>query len=324
MDEVRKKKISTSCNLDYKDVISSPDAKSIYEVPILLDNEGIGKRIIKKFGLRDKKKDMCEWKDFVTKMKSAKKVVKIAIIGKYFETGNFILSDSYISVIEAIKHACYSMGYKDEISWLSAGKYETDSSQTKELLDYDGVIVPGGFGKRGVEGKIEAIRFCRENNIPFFGLCLGMQLAVIEFARNVCDIKEASSSEFSENCAFPVIDIMSEQKNFLKKKNYGGTMRLGAFRCLLNKGTISHKAYKKEEISERHRHRFEVNNEFRQIFDRKEMIVAGMNPDHDLVEIVEIKNHPFFLGTQFHPEYKSRPLSPHPLFLEFIKKSVQR
>ncbi len=323
MDEVRKKKISTFCNLESRDVMSSPDAQSIYEVPILLDEEGIGQRIIKKLGLRDRKKDMHEWRNFVDKMKKAKKKAKIAIIGKYFETGDFVLSDSYISVIEAIRHSCYSMGYKDDISWLSAEKYEKDPSSVKELADYDGVIVPGGFGKRGVEGKIEVIRFCRENKVPFLGLCLGMQLAVIEFARNVCDIKNASSTEFSKDCT-PVIDVMAEQEDIIKKGNYGGTMRLGSFRCNLEKGTISQKAYKSKQINERHRHRFEVNNKFRDIFERKEMIVAGTNPDHDLVEIIEIKNHPFFLATQFHPEYKSRPLNPHPLFMEFIRKATQQ
>ncbi len=324
MDSVRKKKISTFCNLHPKDIISSPNAESIYEVPIILDEEGIGQRVLSKLGMKDKKKDMREWRDFVSKIKNAKKKAKIAIVGKYFETGSFVISDSYISVIEAIKHACYSLGYKEDISWISADKYEKNPASLKELLSYDGVIVPGGFGNRGVGGKIKAIQFCREKKVPFLGLCLGMQLAVIEFARNVCNIKGASSAEFNKKSASTIIDIMANQKGLLKHKNYGGTMRLGAYSCKLKKGTNTYKAYGKEIISERHRHRFEVNNEFRKKIEEKGMVVAGINPDHDLVEVVEIKNHPFFIGTQFHPEYKSRPLSPHPLFLSFIKKSTGR
>lgn len=322
MDEMRKKKISVFCNIEKEDVISSPDIECIYEAPLILEKEKIGERILEKVGLAKKKDEMKEWEDLVKKIKSVKKSVKIAIIGKYFETGDFVLSDAYISVIEAVKHACWHLGYKEEISWIPSSRYEEDPSQLKELLRYDGVIVPGGFGKRGVEGKIEAIRFCRENKIPFFGLCLGMQLAVIEFARNVCGMKEASSVEFNKNTPYPVIDIMLEQKELMKNKNYGGTMRLGSYQCNIKKGTTAYNAYKKKDITERHRHRFEVNNDFRKKLEEKKMIVAGVNPDHDLVEIIEIGEHPFFLGTQFHPEYKSRPLSPHPLFLKFIRKSV--
>ncbi len=324
MDEMRKKKISIFCNIEKEDVFSSPDIESIYEAPLVLEKQKIGERILQKLNLKAKEEKMKEWEDMVEKIKSAQKKVKIAIIGKYFETGDFVLSDAYISVIEAIKHASWHLDCKEEISWIPSSRYEEDPSKVKELAEYDGVVVPGGFGKRGVEGKITAIQFCRENKIPYLGLCLGMQLAVIEFARNVCKMKEASSTEFNENTPFPVIDIMPEQKELMKKNNYGGTMRLGSYDCTLKENTFSYGAYKSKEISERHRHRFELNNDFRKDLEDKKMIVAGVNRDHDLVEIIEIADHPFFVGTQFHPEYKSRPLEPHPLFIEFIRKSAAR
>ena len=199
----------------------------------------------------------------------------------------------------------------------------------KELRNYDGIIVPGGFGNRGVEGKIKAIEFCRKNKIPYFGLCLGMQLAVIEFARNVCGLKKANSTEFSPNCKVPVIDVMEEQKEHLRKKEYGGTMRLGSYECLLEDKTLAKRAYvnggeKRSLISERHRHRYELNNENRELFEKKGMVISGINPEADLVEIIEAKNHPFFVGTQFHPELKSRPLNPHPLYREFIRAALKK
>ncbi len=324
IDKARKEKISTFCNIDPDDVISAPDAGSIYEVPLIFNNEKIGERILKKLGLPKKKNNLDKWEEFVSRVKSLKKTVKIAIVGKYFETGDFVLSDSYISVIEAIKHASWSLNHKEEIVWLSSEKYEKDKQALKDIKNYDGVIIPGGFGTRGIEGKINVIEYCRKNNIPFLGLCLGMQLAVIEFARNVCNLKEASSVEFDKNCPHPVINIMEEQRGVLEKKNYGGTMRLGSYKCKINPKTKSFKAYKKEDIDERHRHRFEVNNDYREKLEEGGLVIAGTNPKHDLVEIIEIKKHPFFVGVQFHPEYKSRPLSPHPLFVEFIRKSIQR
>ncbi len=324
IDETRKEKISTFCNIEPDDVISAPDLESIYEIPLLLDKEKTGEKILKKLELKKKKKDLSEWKNFITQMKNLKKKVRIAIVGKYFETGDFVLTDSYLSVIEAIKHASWNLNHKEEIVWLSAEKYEKDEKAVKELKQYDGIIIPGGFGTRGVEGKINVIKYCRKNNIPFLGLCLGMQLAVIEFARNVCKIKDASSSEFEKNCTHPIIDVMPDQKSILKRKSYGGTMRLGSYKCNIKPKTTSFKAYKRKEIDERHRHRFEVNNEYREDLEKKGLIISGVNPDHNLIEIVEIKKHPFFVGVQFHPEYKSRPLSPHPLFSEFIKKSIQR
>jgi len=322
LDEPRKKKISIFCNVAKEDVISAPDVKSIYEIPINFEKDNIGNRILNKFGLRAKKFDLKNWAELVKSIKSVKKPVKIGIVGKYFETGEFTLADSYISVIEAIKHAAWFFKRKPEIDWLSSEKYENSPSAVKELKRYDGIIVPGGFGSRGVEGKIKAIEFCRKNKIPFLGLCLGMQLAVIEFARNVCNLKNANSTEFLPNCQYPVIELMLEQKSLLKEKRYGGTMRLGAWPCKIKSKTISARVYKTLMTSERHRHRYELNNEFRKNLEAKGMIMAGINPEKDLVEIIEIKKHPFFVACQFHPEFKSRPLKPHPLFREFIRTAT--
>jgi len=317
LDDMRKRKISTFCNVDFEDVISAPDIDTIYEVPLNFEKENMGNRILEKLHLEAvNKEDLKDWHELVNIIKTAIDPIKIGIVGKYFETGKFTLMDSYISVIEAVKHACYFFKKKPEIHWLSAEKYEKDISEVKELSDYDGIIIPGGFGNRGTEGKIRAIQYCRENKIPFLGLCLGMQLSVIEFARNVCGI-DASSAEFCQDKEL-VIDVMPEQKALLKEKKYGGTMRLGAYDCKIKEGTISAKAYNNKLISERHRHRYELNNDYRERLEKKGLIMAGANPEKDLVEIIEIKDHPFFVATQFHPEFKSRPLRPHPLFREFI------
>jgi len=325
LDDVRKKKISVFCNIEPKDVISAPDIKSIYEVPLNFEKENLGNQILKKLGMKARrKKDLKDWEFLVKVIKNTKKTVKIGIVGKYFKTGRFTLMDSYISVIEAIKHACYFLKRKPEIFWLSAENYEKIPEAVKDLKKYNGIIVPGGFGTRGIEGKIKVIKFCRENKIPFLGLCLGMQLSVIEFARNVCGLKNANSTEFINSKKIDnLIDIMLEQKALLKEKKYGGTMRLGAYKCKLKPGTVSSRAYESNIISERHRHRYELNNNYREILEKKGLIIAGINPENDLVEIIEIKNHPFFVATQFHPEFKSRPLKPHPLFREFIKASIK-
>ena len=340
MDEPRKKKLAIYCNIHPEDVISAPDVKSIYECPINFEKENIGNKILKKLSVKPRPDDLKDWEKLVALIRNHPKEVKIGIVGKYFESGKFTLMDSYISVIESVKHAAFSQNRKADIHWISAEDFEKDSSSLKELNEYDGIIVPGGFGNRGIEGKIKAIEYCRKNKIPFFGLCLGLQLATIEFARNVAGIKDATSREFDKNAKNPVIDVMQEQKELLKEKHFGGTMRLGAYDCLIQENTTSHKAYKdwvKEEgpasakasagkpymISERHRHRYEVNNEYRETLKEKGLVVAGINPKKDLVEIIEIKNHPFFVGTQFHPEFKSRPLKPHPLFKEFIKAAIK-
>jgi CTP synthase len=330
LDEPRKKKIAVFCNVNPENIISAPDIESIYDIPINFEKENLGLRILNHFGLKQRKNDLNDWKKMVlaTKRARTKKPVKIAIVGKYFETGNFTLTDSYISVLEAIKHACYSFSRKPEITWLSAEEYEKHPKELKKLNNFDGIIVPGGFGSRGIEGKIKTIQYCRENKIPFFGLCLGLQLSVIEFARHICKIREATSTEFSKKTTAPVIDVMPDQKVLLSEKHYGGTMRLGAYNCELTPNTISWKAYNAKNkiqssvISERHRHRYEVNNDFRKKLEDKGLIIAGVNPERNLVEIIEIKNHPFFVATQFHPEFKSRPLRPHPLFKEFIRAAI--
>ena len=331
LDKPRKEKISVFCNVNPNDIISAPDIESIYEIPLNFEKENLGNRILNSLGLESKEQDLKDWRALVKTIKNTKKQVKIGVVGKYFETGKFTLMDSYISVIEAIKHSSFFFKRKPEITWLSAEKYEKSPKSLKELEEFDGIIVPGGFGTRGTEGKIKAIEFCRKNKVPFLGLCLGMQLAVVEFARNVCKMEKAHSSELDKNTNNPVINLMDEQKELLKEKNYGGTMRLGAYKCKIMPNTISYRAYKEKIpkiqrpfiISERHRHRYELNNNFKESLIKNGLIMAGINPEKDLVEIIEIKNHPFFLATQFHPEFKSRPLNPHPLFKEFIKACIK-
>ncbi len=326
LDRLRKKKISVFCNVDEENVISAPNVDSIYEVPLLFKKEKFGDKILKKFGLKSRKTNLRDWKKLVYKIKNPKRKVKIGIVGKYFRTGRFTLMDSYISVIEAVRHASWFFQVEPSIYWLDAEAYEKNKDRLKELSNFDGVIVPGGFGKRGTEGKILAINYCRRKKIPFLGLCLGLQLSVIEFARNECGLRRANSTEIDKKTSWPVIDTMPEQKALLKEKRYGGTMRLGEYLCELRKGTIAFRAYKKRQTMERHRHRYEVNNDFRDILSKKGLIFSGTNPKRDLVEIIELPQdkHPFFLGTQFHPEFKSSPLSPHPLFKEFVRVSLNR
>ncbi len=332
LDDKRKEKIQFMCGLEEGDVISAPNAESIYEVPVNFEKDNISDRLLEKLSLKAKGRDMKEWTELVNNIRNPQGEVKIAIVGKYFGSGDFILTDSYISVIESIKHAAYFWKQKPIIEWLDANEYEKDSSKLEELKNYDGIVIPGGFGNRGTEGKILAIKYCRENKIPFFGLCLGLQLATIEFARNVAGIKDATSREFEKDAANAVIDVMEEQKVLLKEKHYGGTMRLGAYDCQVQENTISHEAYKDWEpkasgkyiISERHRHRYEVNNNYRDQLVQKGLVVAGLNPQKDLVEIIELKDHPFFVGVQFHPEFKSRPLKPQPLFKAFIKAAAKK
>jgi len=323
LDEPRKRKISIFCNVLKENIISAPDVKSIYEIPVNFEKEDLGNKILKKFDLRPRKSNLKDWQNLVKIIKEVQKPVRIGIVGKYFETGEFTLMDSYISVLEAIKHASFSQKRRPEIYWLSAEKYE--GGDLSELRNYDGVIVPGGFGSRGIEGKIKAIEFCQKQKIPFLGLCLGMQLAVVEFARNVCGLKGANSTEFSKTTKFPVIDVMPEQKALIKEKKYGGTMRLGEYKCQLKEDTISFRVYGKKIIRERHRHRYELNNKFRKILEKKGLKISGINPERDLVEIIELPReiHPFFVASQFHPEFKSRPLNPHPLFREFIRTATK-
>ncbi len=333
IDEPRKKKLSVFCNVAAEDIISAPDVKSIYEVPINFERDQLTQRILKKFGIPARKNGHTPWVKLLKKISLAKKEVKIGIIGKYFDTGKFVLKDSYISVIEAIKHAAWSLNLKPEIQWINALDYETSPRLVKELKGFDGLIVPGGFGSRAVEGKIKAINFARENKIPFLGLCYGMQLATVEFARNAAKLAKAHTTEINPKTPHPVIHILPEQEKNLEKGDLGGSMRLGAYRCRLARGTIAEKAYGKNLISERHRHRYEVNNSYRAKLEKAGLTFSGLNPDRNLVEIIELpsgggsasggKNHPFFVGTQFHPELKSRPFEPHPLFVEFVKVAAK-
>ncbi len=331
LDEPRKNKISIFCNVDKRDVISAPDIDTIYEVPLNFEKDQLSQRILSKFNLRSRRKNMHDWKRLVKVVKTMDREVKIGIIGKYFTTGDFTLSDAYISVIEAVKHAAWYHNWKPLILWLNSEEYEKEPEKLKELNKLDGIIIPGGFGVRGVEGKIAAINYAREHKIPYLGLCYGMQLAVIEFARNVCGLADAQTTEINPKTQNPVIHIMSEQAELVKTKRYGGTMRLGAYPCVLDRKSISRKAYSRKQISERHRHRYEFNNAYREILTQAGLVLAGLSPDDRLVEIIELptsskskQNHPFFVGTQFHPEFKSRPLKPHPLFRDFINACLKK
>ncbi len=324
LDEPRKRKLSTFCNIDERDVISAPDAESIYDVPLNFEHDRLGTRVLSKFGLRARQRnDLKDWAKLVKTIHAEKKPVKIGVVGKYFASGDFSLSDAYISVIEALKAAAWHHNVRPELVWLDAGDFENDPEKLKELSQYDGILVPGGFGSRGVEGKINVIRYAREKKIPYLGLCYGMQLATIEFARHVAKLEDANTTEVNPSTSNPVIHIMPDQEEIVRKKIYGGSMRLGSYACLLAPKTISRKAYGKKEISERHRHRYEFNNAYRETLQNAGLTIAGTSPDGLLVEIVEIKNHPFFVGVQFHPEFKSRPLKPHPLFNAFIKAAMK-
>jgi len=321
LDQRRKEKIAMFCNIPERDVISAPDVDSIYEVPINFERDDLSRLILKKLGLKYNKTDLKKWYDLVERIKKPKGTAKIAIVGKYFGTGDFVLSDAYISVIEAVKHACYQNKVKPEIDWLSSETYEKNPEELESLKQYDGVVIPGGFGFRGIEGKILAIEFLRTHKIPFLGLCYGMQLTVIEYARNVLELKDANTTEVDRKTKNPVIDIMPEQKKNLADGNYGATMRLGAYPANLKKGSLANKAYGATKISERHRHRWEVNPEYIEKLEKAGIVFSGKSPNGKLMEITELPTtvHPFFLATQFHPELQTSPLKGHPLFNEFIK-----
>ncbi len=322
IDTPRREKLATFCAIEPENAISAPDLKSIYEVPLSFEKQKLAEKILKKLKLKDRKSDLSSWKKIVSNIEKSKREIKIAIVGKYFGTGNFVLADSYISVIESVKIAGWHENVKVCLDWVDSEQFEKKPKSIEKLKEYSGVIVPGGFGSRGIEGIVETARYCRENNIPYFGLCYGMQIAVIEFARNVAKLKDANTQEINPKTPHPVIHLMEDQKSKLKDKNYGGTMRLGAYDCLLTPDTISSRAYGKKQISERHRHRYEFNNKYRSQFEKLGMVIAGINPSRKLVEIIELKNHPFFVGVQFHPEFKTRFLSPQPLFSAFVKAAI--
>ena len=312
-DEIRGK-IGMFCNVPAESVISALDVETVYEVPLQFRMQGLDDNICRLLDLSAPPPDMDDWQVMVDKIKNPSHHVRIAICGKYVN-----LKDAYKSIMEAFVHAGVDNDAHVELVWISSESIKKQGAE-KFLDNVDGLLIPGGFGERGVEGKIEAIRFVRQNDIPFFGICLGMQCAVIEFARNVCNLEGAQSVEFNREAVHPVISLMSEQREVT---NMGGTMRLGAYPCVLAEGTKSHRAYGKSQISERHRHRYEFNNNYREQIFGAGMIPAGLSPDGGLVEMVEIPSHPWFVGVQFHPELKSRPTAPHPLFREFVGAAVR-
>lgn len=366
LDDKRKQKIADMCGVDYEDVISAPDVDNIYDVPLNFAEDDIGGRILDFFDLDTQEPDLSNWEKFVTSHEEAEETARIAVIGKYFATGDFQLSDAYISVLEALKISAAHDRITPKVDWLDATDFEGEDNQfaLENLDEYDGVIVPGGFGTRGIEGKINAIEYVRKNEIPFFGLCYGMQLALVEFARNELGLKEAHTTEIDEDTSHPVVDLMPEQKEDMAENNYGGTMRLGSWPAELKGGTLAYNAYANAErrdasaavsdarhekaddggaqttsavtetggsrnkadgngllVSERHRHRYEVNNEYVKQFEEGGMMFSGRSPDNNLMEIAELpeEKHPFFVGTQFHPEFTARVLDPHPLFSVFLR-----
>lgn len=310
LDEGIRKKLALFCNVKEEHVLQNLDADSLYEVPIMMEQENLAKAVCDCLKIESPKPNLDDWNEMLTNMKEASKTVHIAIVGKYVA-----LHDAYLSVVEALKHGGISNRVNVEIHWVESNEISQDNVR-EHLQNMDGILVPGGFGKRGTEGKIEAIRFAREERIPFLGICLGMQLAIVEFARNVIGLADAASIELNPKTTHPVIALMPEQNGV---KNLGGTLRLGAYLCELIKGTLAEKLYGKTCISERHRHRYEVNNDYRDVLEKNGMILSGLSPDKRIVEMIELSNHPFFIATQAHPEFKSRPNMAHPLFKGFIR-----
>ena len=305
-DEI-KSKVSLFCDVSYDDVINAPDLDDIYEVPLRMFDEGLDKAVDKRLNLSSNEPNLSDWKEMLSLKTGIQKTVEIGILGKYFG-----LPDSYLSVVESLNHACLHNKVKLNLNWLDADNFDIE-----ELNRLDGVIIPGGFGYRGIEGKISAIEHLRVNKIPFLGICLGLQCAVIEYARNVCNILDANSSEFSKNTKNYVIDLLPNQD--LEKDDKGASMRLGTYPCKITKNTLSEEIYKEEVIYERHRHRYEVNNKFKEQLEKGGLVISGMSPDNNLIEMIEVKDHPYFVASQFHPEFKSRPWEPAPMFNYFIK-----
>lgn len=316
-----KKKIALFCDVDARAVINNETCSTIYEVPLLLQEEGLDRIVLEKLGLEDRHCDMDEWTAMVNRIKetdASDKEINIALVGKYVA-----LHDAYLSVVESLHHAGYANGVQVKIKWIDSEELEKSGVNLDEVFgDVSGIVIPGGFGSRGVEGKIATVRYAREHKVPFLGLCLGMQCAVIEFARDVCGMKDTNSTEFVPDTPYPVIDLMADQADVTEK---GGTMRLGIYPCKLLEGSIARSLYDNNEIIyERHRHRYEVNNDFRAKLEEKGLVFSGTSPDNRLVEIIELKDHPYFEATQAHPEFKSRPTRPHPLFMGLIKAALKK
>ena len=329
IDEKRKEKLAVWCNVRKDRVIAAPDIKSIYEAPLNFEKDKLSDALLDALKLPEKRRaSLTAWKKFALAAANAKAPeVSIAIVGKYFDTGDFVLSDAYLSVIEAIKFSAAKLGRHPKITWINSKDIERGGGKAAAALaKYDGIIVPGGFGEAGIEGKIQAIQYAREKKIPYFGLCYGMQLMVVEYARNVLKLKNAHTTEIKKNTPDPVVAVMLEQKKHLADNKYGGTMRLGVYPAYLKKGTLARAAYKKELVEERHRHRYEINPAYVKRLEDAGLVFSGTSPDSVLMEIAELPRttHPFMLGTQFHPELQARPLSPHPLFTEFLRAAIAR
>jgi len=325
LDQKRKEKIAQFCNVKAEHVISAPDVSSVYDVPLNFEKDNLSLLICEVLGIQTyKPAELKGWKNFVQRSKNGKDTVKIAVVGKYFGSGDFVLSDVYISVLEAIKYSAYALHLKPEIHYVSSHDF-TDKKALKKLESYDGILVPGGFGSTGIEGKLNVIGYARRRRIPYFGICYGMQLAVLEYARSVLRLKDASTEEINPDAAHLVIGVMPDQKEKIAKGEMGGSMRLGEYPAELRKGSIAARAYGTREIVERHRHRYEVNPKYVERLTQKGIVFSGTSPDHKLMEIMELPSdvHPFFVGVQFHPEFQARPLQPHPLFTAFLKASYE-
>lgn len=324
IDDIRRDKIAMFCNVSKEDIIANPNLESIYELPLYLENQDFGNKILKKFGLEPRESNLADWEKFVDNLKDGKKTVKVGIVGKYFDIGEYKLPDAYVSVIESIRHAAANNVVKVEITWVDSKDFEKEKSKLKMLKGFDGIIVPGGFGPSGVEGKILAIQYARENGIPFLGLCYGLQLAVIEYARNVCKLEGANTTEIKESCEDPVIDFLPSQKKIIEESRYGATMRLGGQVVLIKPDTLAHKLYGKSEVIERFRHRYEINPKYVETLQKKGFVFSGESKkDEGIVQIGELPDHKFFIGSQFHPEFTSRPLKPNPLYDGFIKACIR-
>lgn len=324
LDGPRKEKLSVNCNMHPADIISAPDVKNIYTIPLNFDHEQLAEKILKKFNLRPKRRDLQDWKRFVRNAQSKRAPIRVGMVGKYFITGAFTLSDSYVSVIEAVKHAAWSLHRAVNIEWLDAERYEKEPTRLKELDSYDAIIVPGGFGARGVEGIIAVLQHCRKAHIPTLGLCYGMQLMAVEFARHVLQYRDAHTTEVQPDTKHPVIDLLPEQQQLLAERHVGGSMRLGEYQCRLTPQTKTAAAYRARTVNERHRHRYEFQDRYREAFEKAGMLVAGEERRRHLAEILELRNHPWFIGTQYHPELLSRPLHPHPLFVGVLQAALRK
>ncbi|MCA9368229.1 CTP synthase [Candidatus Kaiserbacteria bacterium] len=325
VDKKRKEKIATFCNVKPENVISAPDVSSIYDIPLNFERDNLSGQLCKILGLpHQKKADLSAWKRFVAKSKGGRDTVKIAVVGKYFNSGDFLLADVYLSVLEAIKYSAYQLGLKPSISYLSSQDF-ADKKRCKELSKYDGILVPGGFGTTGIDGKLNVIEYARKHGIPYFGICYGMQLAVLEYAKNVAKLRNSSTEEIDPSAKHLVVSTMAEQREKIKQKDMGGSMRLGQYEAVLKKGTHARAAYKADSVLERHRHRYEVNIDYAGALEDAGLVFSGTSPDGRLMEIAELPSdvHPFFVGVQFHPELQARPLNPHPLFTAFVKAAYE-